>query len=110
MKLNSLLKNTSDLKINICYRKSTPGRKKTRVGRLNLDINRILEPVDVFCRLKPLPLPEEKSCITVTSPEVIQLSPPDMSKNSKILQCNFHHVFTEHSPQKDVILKLYCNN
>ncbi|XP_063699925.1 kinesin-like protein KIF23 [Culicoides brevitarsis] len=65
------------------------------------------DPVQVFCRIKPLPCEGDLSCIKVISPTTVVLTPPEFAVNYKIgnlkeTQCTFKHVFDGESKQREV--------
>lgn len=60
------------------------------------------DPVEVFCRLRPCPDPDENSCISLQSASQLTVIPPDVSKNRKIVNYTFNHVFTEHADQREI--------
>lgn len=60
------------------------------------------DPVEVYCRIRPLINSQDEMCITLVSPTAVTLNPPDSLRNRKVLQYGFKHVFTEHTSQKEV--------
>lgn len=64
------------------------------------------DPLQVFCRLRPLLASYEESCISVVSDTTIQLTPPQSSGaryyNNKEVQYVFKKIFTDESTQKQV--------
>lgn len=65
------------------------------------------DPVEVYCRLRPLKEEEAQSCANVISESVLQLNPPECSHDFKSghknpTQHTFKHVFDEDSIQTDL--------
>ncbi|XP_028399319.1 kinesin-like protein KIF23 [Dendronephthya gigantea] len=66
------------------------------------------DPVEVFCRIRPLHDNEEELCVEVVSKNTIQLNPPQNSQGFKsghrvtATQHSFKQVFDEDSIQKNV--------
>lgn len=88
----------------ISSRRSRQLRKataKSRSGSLNQD------PVEVFCRVRPLK-PGSVSCLKVVSSTTVQLTPPESAtsyrngNNCKEVQHTFKEVFGESAAQRDV--------
>lgn len=78
----------------------TPSRGK--IGSSNDDIQTKQDPVEVYCRIRPLINHLDDICVSLNSPMSITLTPPDSVRTRKIVQYGFKHVFTEHSSQKDL--------
>lgn len=65
----------------------------------------VTDPVQVYCRVRPIDKTTEASCVEVISSKTISLRPPDMAVNYKTLremQYTFQHVFGMHSNQREV--------
>ncbi|XP_055913286.1 kinesin-like protein KIF23 [Eupeodes corollae] len=65
------------------------------------------DPVNVFCRVRPLQSDADLSCIRVKNPTTIVLTPPEFTLNhkqttQKETQYIFKHVFEPTSSQRDV--------
>ena len=69
------------------------------------------DPVEVFCRLRPIGDAHEKSCVEQISDEIIQLVPPSdasvsRSANRTVTQHTFKKVYKADTSQKDVFNQL----
>ncbi len=53
----------------------TPARSKQA-----LMTSRDRDPVQVYCRIRPLDVPSDDSCVTVLSDTVVQVVPPETSQ------------------------------
>lgn len=78
------------------------------MSRQNSDT--ITDPVEVYCRVRPISS-TETSCVEVISSKTVSLRPPEMSTNYKIsalreMQYTFKHVFDTQSIQRDVYEKV----
>lgn len=64
------------------------------------------EPVEVYCRLRPLDDPNEPTCVKVLSDSIVQLLPGEnaVARNGQLkeYQYTFQHVFDETASQKTV--------
>ncbi|XP_032479377.1 kinesin-like protein KIF23 isoform X9 [Phocoena sinus] len=65
------------------------------------------DPVGVYCRVRPLSLPEQECCIEVISNTTVQLHPPEgyrLNRNGdyKETQYSFKQVFGTHTTQKEL--------
>ncbi|EFA04570.1 kinesin-like protein KIF23 [Tribolium castaneum] len=61
------------------------------------------DPVQVFCRLRPLKGNEESTCIRLLSPTTLALTTPAESKIiRKEIHCKFKHIFTAFATQNEV--------
>ncbi|KAK3913580.1 Kinesin-like protein KIF23 [Frankliniella fusca] len=65
------------------------------------------DPVQVFCRLRPMQNDSDQTCMTIISPQSIQVSPPDTSANyragsAKDVIFSFKKVFDETVGQKEI--------
>ncbi|GLV41281.1 pavarotti [Carabus blaptoides fortunei] len=68
----------------------------------NVEQNKVQDPVQVFCRLRPNPSYETNACISLLSHTNLLLIPPDDLKNRKTVQYSFNHIFTEDVSQKEI--------
>lgn len=77
----------------------TPGRKTTPSSKLK-------DPIEVFCRVRPLSPSSEESCVEICSDKIVQLNAPKHSKtiSNRIEQvrCTFSKVFNEDTSQCDI--------
>ncbi|XP_043263298.1 kinesin-like protein KIF23 [Colletes gigas] len=65
------------------------------------------DPVQVYCRLRPMQHPTDVSCMKVTSDTSLIITPPESSTNfrtssNKEIQTTFSRVFTPDATQKDI--------
>ena len=65
------------------------------------------DPVGVYCRVRPLSLPEQECCIEVINNTTVQLHTPEsyrLNKNGdyKETQDSFKQVFGTHTTQKEL--------
>lgn len=84
----------------------TPARlvPKTPMSRQN-SADSVTDPVQVYCRVRPINNPNEASCVEVISSKTVSLRPPEMAVNYKTMremQYTFQHVFGTHSTQREV--------
>lgn len=84
----------------------TPARMapKTPMTRQN-SADSVTDPVQVYCRVRPINDANETSCVEVISSKTVSLRPPDMAMNYKTLremQYTFQHVFGMQSTQREV--------
>jgi kinesin family member 23 len=80
---------------------------KTPKSRQNSKENLTKDPVQVFCRIRPLQSEADLSCVRVVSSSTVALIPPESAINYKI--CNnretqyvFKHIFDVDSTQHEV--------
>ncbi|CAG0882376.1 unnamed protein product [Darwinula stevensoni] len=59
------------------------------------------DPVEVYCRIRPLANENHSSCVVQVDDTTIQLLHPDVH-NNKAIQCSFRHIFNENTAQKEV--------
>ena len=76
-------------------------RRSQRVGKNGRD------PVEVFCRLRPMGDPFEKSCVEIISEDIIQLCPPATASlsrgaNRTVTQHTFKKVYSPECGQKEL--------
>lgn len=84
----------------------TPARvvPKTPMSRQN-SAEMVTDPVQVFCRIRPINNPNEASCVDVISSKTVSLRPPEMAANYRTIremQYTFQHVFGPHSTQREL--------
>ncbi|XP_011880524.1 PREDICTED: kinesin-like protein KIF23 [Vollenhovia emeryi] len=65
------------------------------------------DPVQVYCRLRPMQSPMDASCMRVTSDSTVVITPPESAANfrtatSKEIQTTFSHVFTADVTQREI--------
>lgn len=65
-------------KIQIKPTMMTPARSKQA-----LTTSRDRDPVQVYCRIRPLDPPNQESCVTVLSETTVQVVPPEASQGYK---------------------------
>lgn len=89
----------------------TPARPmpppKTPKSRHNSKDNLVKDPVQVFCRIRPMQSESDLSCIRVVSSSTVALIPPESAINYKIsnnreTQHVFKHIFDVDSTQHEV--------
>lgn len=84
------------------YTPKTPRREKTTLSS-NGSRERLKDPVQVYCRLRPLKNDHESTCVKILSPSILVLCTPSESRiNRKDLTYEFKHIFTSHANQKEV--------
>lgn len=79
---------------------------KTPKSRQTSKENLVKDPVQVFCRLRPIQNDSDLSCIRVVSPSTVALIPPESAINYKIIsnketQYVFKHIFDVDSSQHE---------
>nr|XP_022309325.1 kinesin-like protein KIF23 isoform X1 [Crassostrea virginica] len=73
-----------------------------------------VDPVEVYCRVRPLDNPDDNCCVKPLSTSVVQLIPPENSlavaRNGQIkeYQFTFQYVFDEYTSQKAVFDYVAC--
>ncbi|XP_044268791.1 kinesin-like protein KIF23 [Tribolium madens] len=83
--------------------KFTPKIRREKTTLSNPDISKKKDPVQVFCRLRPLKGNEESTCIKLLSPTTLALTTPAESKVArKEIHCKFKHIFTAYATQNEV--------
>ncbi|XP_039751959.1 kinesin-like protein KIF23 [Pararge aegeria] len=83
----------------------TPGRSKQNLFQGERD------PVEVYCRLRPMPRDTDISCIKILSPTTILLTPPSTAvsyrnEGAKTMKYTFKEVFPPDTNQQDVFDKV----
>lgn len=85
------------------YTPKTPRREKTTLSSNSGSRERLKDPVQVYCRLRPLKNHHESTCVKIVSPSVLVLCTPAESRiNRRDLNYEFKHIFTSHADQKEV--------
>lgn len=85
------------------YTPKMPRREKTTLSSNSGSREQLKDPVQVYCRLRPLKNHNESTCVKVLSPTVLVLSTPAESRiTRKDLSYEFKHIFTSHADQKEV--------
>lgn len=85
------------------YSRKTPKKTPRKPSK-----SKLKDPVEVYCRIRPLNDNDEETCVEVISKNTIQLSPPHTSQGFKsghrvtTTQHSFKYVFDEDSSQKTV--------
>ncbi|XP_053675408.1 kinesin-like protein KIF23 [Anopheles nili] len=69
----------------------------------------VKDPVQVYCRVRPLPCESDLTCLRVTDPHTIVLTPPEIAINYKVgnlkeTQFIFKRVFSDTIRQHDVYM------
>ncbi|XP_014219800.1 kinesin-like protein KIF23 [Copidosoma floridanum] len=88
-------------------RKQAPPSAR-KLGRPKQNSNNMLskDPVQVFCRLRPMPFINDVACMKVISDTTIVITPPESAMNfrngQKEIQTTFTRVFNENVPQREV--------
>lgn len=80
---------------------------KTPKSRPNSNNNLVKDPVQVFCRIRPMKSDADMTCVKVISSSTVSLIPPENAINYKIssvkeTQYVFKHVFDVRSTQNEV--------
>lgn len=80
---------------------------KTPKSRHNSNNSLVKDPVQVFCRIRPLQSEADLSCVRTVSPSIVALIPPESAINYKIsnlkeTQYVFKHLFDIKSNQHEV--------
>lgn len=83
----------------------TPARSRNNLNQGDRD------PVQVFCRLRPMQRETDVSCIKIISPTTIVCTPPASAityrnENSKAMKYTFKEVFPPDTPQNEVFDKV----
>lgn len=86
-------------------RSKTPARKP--IGRPKGSNMMSKDPVQVYCRLRPIQSPTDVSCMRVTSDTTVVITPPETATNfrtitNKEIQTTFSHVFTPDVTQREI--------
>ena len=80
----------------------TPSRRKLSPQPSTVD----QDPVEVFCRVRPLQEDEEDSCVEVLSDSVLQVTPPESSLSFK----SGHSSVVSHTSMLDkYTTPIYCS-
>ncbi|XP_050460228.1 kinesin-like protein KIF23 isoform X1 [Cataglyphis hispanica] len=86
-------------------RPKTPARKP--INRLKGSNMISKDPVQVYCRLRPMQFPTDVSCMRITSNTTLVVTPPESAVNfrtitNKEIQTTFSHVFSPDATQREV--------
>ncbi|XP_036144378.1 kinesin-like protein KIF23 isoform X2 [Monomorium pharaonis] len=85
-------------------RSNTPALKP--IGRAKGSNTISKDPVQVYCRLRPMQSSMDVSCMRVTSDTTVVITPPESAVNfrtiTKEIQTTFSHVFTFNVTQKEI--------
>ncbi|KAH0949984.1 hypothetical protein HN011_008737 [Eciton burchellii] len=86
-------------------RSKTPARKLANRPKGSNILSK--DPVQVYCRLRPIQSSTDVSCMRVTSDRTVVVTPPESAANfrsttNKEIQTTFSHVFMPDVTQKDV--------
>lgn len=85
----------------------TPARLAPRTPMVRQKSDLASDPVQVYCRVRPLQPPVNESCVEVISSKTVCLRPPEKAINNKLgalreIQYTFKHVFDKDSSQHEV--------
>ncbi|XP_076292719.1 kinesin-like protein KIF23 [Lasioglossum baleicum] len=88
-------------------RSKPPGSARKPVGRPKGNNMLSKDPVQVYCRLRPMQYPSDISCMNVISDTTIAITPPESAINfrnssNKEIQTTFSSVFTPVATQKEI--------
>ncbi|XP_055689472.1 kinesin-like protein KIF23 [Lutzomyia longipalpis] len=89
-------------------RMKTPAKTPKSKSRPNSDgSNGARDPVNVYCRIRPMQCESDLSCLKVTSSTTVLLTPPEIAINYRVgtlkeTQHTFKHVFDVTSQQREV--------
>ncbi|KAM0737049.1 Kinesin-like protein KIF23 [Formica fusca] len=86
-------------------RPKTPARKPVNRPKGSNMISK--DPVQVYCRLRPMQFPTDVSCMRITSNTTLVVTPPESAVNfrtitNKEIQTTFSHIFTPDATQREV--------
>ncbi|XP_072748061.1 kinesin-like protein KIF23 [Anoplolepis gracilipes] len=86
-------------------RPKTPGRKPINRPKGSNMLSK--DPVQVYCRLRPMQLSADVSCMRITSDTTLVITPPESAINfrtitNKEIQTTFSHVFMPNTTQKEI--------
>ncbi|XP_043465366.1 kinesin-like protein KIF23 [Leptopilina heterotoma] len=87
---------------------ATSARKPISRTRFNNNNNmQSKDPVQVYCRLRPMQFPTDTSCMKVISDPTIVITPPESAANFRLTTCKeiqttFTRVFNSEVPQREV--------
>ncbi|KAG1689906.1 Kinesin-like protein KIF23 [Nymphon striatum] len=84
----------------------TPAPARTPARKFNKPRSNVRDPVEVYCRLRPLYNENEENCVVVIDESTIQLNPPEISlagrNGQKALRNTFKYVFDANESQSGV--------
>ncbi|XP_076647580.1 kinesin-like protein KIF23 [Halictus rubicundus] len=88
-------------------RTKPPGSARRPTGRPKGNNILSKDPVQVYCRLRPMQYPSDMSCMKVISDTTIAITPPESAINfrnssNKEIQTTFSCVFTPDATQKEI--------
>ncbi|XP_043505581.1 kinesin-like protein KIF23 isoform X1 [Polistes fuscatus] len=83
------------------------GSSRKAINRIRGANTSYKDPVQVYCRLKPMQFPNDVSCMRVVSDSTIVITPPESAVNfrnttNKEIQTTFTHVFPPDATQKEI--------
>lgn len=86
-------------------RSKTPARRP--IGRPKGSNMMSKDPVQVYCRLRPMQSPTDVSCMRVTSDMTVVITPPESAANfrtitNREIQTTFSHVFMSDVTQREI--------
>lgn len=83
--------------------KFTPKFRREKTNLSNPDLVKRGDPVEVFCRLRPLKDNEDSTSIKLLSPTTLALSTPAESRGiHKEVHYTFKHIFTSYANQNEI--------
>ncbi|XP_050094625.1 kinesin-like protein KIF23 [Anopheles aquasalis] len=91
--------------------KVVPQVRSVVKSRGNSGNSLVKDPVQVYCRIRPPPCESDLTCLRVTDPHTVVLTPPEIAINYKIAnlketQYIFKRVFDEYVRQNDVYVSV----
>lgn len=91
--------------VHSCRRAKTPARKPAIRPKGSNILSK--DPVQVYCRLRPMQSPTDVSCMRVTSETTLVVTPPESAATfrslaNKEIQTIFSRVFTANVTQKEI--------
>ena len=66
--------------VNEAARVRTPGTQRKKRNAATAGVPEVRDPVEVMCRVRPLPQGQEDSCIAVINDQTLRLTPPEQSR------------------------------
>ncbi|XP_063372161.1 kinesin-like protein KIF23 [Cydia amplana] len=91
--------------------KSAKSKQKITPARSKQNLNGDRDPVQVFCRLRPMQRESDIPCMKIISPTTVLLTPPTTAlsyrnENNKSMKYTFKEVFPPETPQQEVFDKV----